>query len=87
MFYERLLSHIESQMTAAPIPAAIALDVLINGDVQHRLHSERAGLYDGDIGHDLQADWAADVFGTLDEGNAGEENVLAAYLAGLTIAC
>jgi hypothetical protein len=66
---------------------AVTLETLCSGDVEISIARDH-GLYHGQIGTDLLADWTKEVFGAIStEGTATpEERVLAAYVAGLSVA-
>jgi hypothetical protein len=66
---------------------AVALEILCSGDIEITIARDH-GLYHGQIGTDLLADWTKEVFGAIStEGTATpEERVLAAYVAGLSVA-
>jgi hypothetical protein len=66
---------------------AVALEILCSGDIEISIARDH-GLYHGQIGTDLLADWTKEVFAAIGtEGVATpEERVLAAYLAGLSVA-
>ncbi len=66
---------------------AVALEILCSGDLEITIARDH-GLYHGQIGTDLLADWTKEVFAAIGtEGAAtAEERVLAAYVAGLSVA-
>jgi hypothetical protein len=66
---------------------AVALEILCSGDVEISIARDH-GLYHGQIGTDLLADWTKEVFAAIGTEGAAtpEERVLAAYVAGLSVA-
>jgi len=66
---------------------AVALEILCSGDVEISIARDH-GLYHGQIGTDLLADWTQEVFAAIGTEGAAtpEERVLAAYVAGLSVA-
>ena len=62
--------------------AAVALSTLRDGDTETSIR--KLGLYDGEIGGDLDRDWTNDVSAMVfDESLDGELAVIAAYVRGL----
>jgi hypothetical protein len=66
---------------------AVALEILCSGDLEITIARDH-GLYHGQIGTDLLADWTKEVFAAIGTDGAAtpEERVLAAYVAGLSVA-
>lgn len=66
---------------------AVTLEILCSGDVEISIARDH-GLYHGQIGTDLLADWTKEVFAAIGTEGAAtpEERVLAAYVAGLSVA-
>ncbi len=66
---------------------AVTLEILCSGDLEISIARDH-GLYHGQIATDLLADWTKEVFAAIGtEGVATpEERVLAAYVAGLSVA-
>jgi hypothetical protein len=66
---------------------AVALETLCSGDLEITIARDH-GLYHGQIGTDLLADWTKEVFAAIGTDGAAtpEERVLAAYVAGLSVA-
>ena len=66
---------------------AVTLETLCSGDVEISIARDH-GLYHGQIGTDLLADWTKEVFAAIGTEGAAtpEERVLAAYVAGLSVA-
>jgi hypothetical protein len=66
---------------------AVTLEILCSGDLELSIARDH-GLYHGQIATDLLADWTKEVFAAIGtEGVATpEERVLAAYVAGLSVA-
>jgi len=66
---------------------AVTLEILCSGDVEISIARDH-GLYHGQIATDLLADWTKEVFAAIGTEGAAtpEERVLAAYVAGLSVA-
>ena len=66
---------------------AVTLEILCSGDLEISIARDH-GLYHGQIATDLLADWTKEVFAAIGSEGAAtpEERVLAAYVAGLSVA-
>ncbi len=66
---------------------AVTLEILCSGDLEISIARDH-GLYHGQIATDLLADWTKEVFAAIGTEGAAtpEERVLAAYVAGLSVA-